>query len=53
MELRDASMAGLPVGYHRNVRSCHHPYISRHKTGEQSANHCSVKTNQQTAIDAF
>lgn len=54
MELRDASVAGLPFGYHRNIRMCHHPYVSWHKTREQSVNHWSLKKpTKQIAIGAF
>lgn len=47
MELRDASVAGLPFGYLRNIRICHHSYILWHKTREQSVNHYSLKKKKK------
>lgn len=53
LEFRDPSVPGLPSGYHRNVRTCHHLYISRHKSQEQSMNNYSDKNCNQIAIGVF
>lgn len=50
LELRDPSVPGLALGYHRNVRTCHQLYISRHQSREHSEQ---LKNTNQIAIGVF